>query len=140
MIIKILESNDNIQDYMDCVKDLNSSKVSISSIEEIKETLVERPSNILTFVLIVDERIVATSTIIMEKKLRYQQVCCHIEDVGVHPDFRGKGYGKKIVEYCVGFSKTNNCYKVKLNCSNDLIEFYQKLGFDVYGNYMWNDR
>ena len=84
-----------------------------------------------------DNKIVATATVIMEKKLRYSQLCCHIEDVGVHPDFRNKGYGKEIVEYCIKVAKANNCYKIKLNCADSLIQFYEKLGFELNGNHMY---
>lgn len=138
MNIKILEVNDNILDYMICVESLNSSKVSIASEEEIKKTLLCRPSNVLTFVMVNDDnRIVATSTVIMEKKLRYNNLCCHIEDVGVHPEFRKKGYGKLIVEYCINMALTNNCYKIKLNCADSLVRFYKDLGFEMNGNHMY---
>jgi glucosamine-phosphate N-acetyltransferase len=136
MNIKILEDTDNIQDYIDCIKDLNNINVPTTSIEEIVKNINERPDNIITFILVEDKRIVATSTIIMEKKLRYKQLCCHIEDVGVHPHCRGKGYGKKIVKYCIKVAQINNCYKVKLNCNDNLIQFYFKLGFVQDGKYM----
>lgn len=138
MIIKVLESNDNILDYIECIKELNSSGGSVSDIEQVKRALYERPSNILTFVGVVDDnRIVATATVIMENKLRYNQLCCHIEDVGVHPDYRNRGYGKDIVEYCIKIAKANNCYKIKLNCTEKLVGFYKKLNFELNGNHMY---
>lgn len=138
MIIKILEPNDNILDYIECIKELNKPGVALSTPEEIKYSLGERPSNILTFVGVIDDnRIVASATVIMEKKLRYNNLCCHIEDVGVHPDFRNKGYGRDIVEYCIKVAKSNNCYKIKLNCVDSLIKFYEKLGFELNGNHMY---
>ena len=73
MNIKLLEATDNIQDYIDCVKDLNNHYTNLSSIEDIKYVLEHRLSNILTFVMVNDsDRIVSTATVIMEKKLRYQ--------------------------------------------------------------------
>jgi N-acetylglutamate synthase-like GNAT family acetyltransferase len=131
MNIKLLDSNDNINEYLDCVKDLNSRDVELSTVEQIKRVLDTRPTNILTFVLINSEnKIVATASVIMEKKLRYNKLCCHIEDVGVHESYRNKGYGKKIIEYCIDFAIKNECYKLKLNCKSYLLDFYQKLGFD----------
>lgn len=130
MIIKLLEENDNIFSYLECVQDLNSYNVSVSTVEQIKEILGSRPSNILTFVgVLSDGSIVATATILVEKKLRYNSLCFHIEDVGVHPSHRNNGYGMKIVQYCIDVAKSNNAYKIKLNCSADLIRFYEKLGF-----------
>lgn len=133
MNIKILETTDNINDYMLCIKDLNTSTEILSSMEQINFSILERPTNIITFVGLVDQTIVATSTIIMEKKLRYNRLCCHIEDVGVHPDYRGFGYGKEIVLYCIEVAKKNNCYKIKLNCSSELLGFYKKIGFKEAG-------
>ncbi len=130
MLIKILEDTDNIQDYIDCIKDLNSPEVPVSSIQDIQYSLSSRPLNILTFVMVTDDkRIVATATMIMEKKLRYKALCCHIEDVAVHPEFRGLGYGKMIVDYCVKCSQSNNCYKIRLNCNEQLVGFYESAGF-----------
>lgn len=131
MIIRLMESTDNINDYLECVKELNGKNAELSSIEQIKEVLVERPSNILTFVGLVSDRIVSTATVVIEKKLRYRRLCCHIEDVGVHPDHRNKEYGKQMVEYCISVAKSNNCYKIKLNCYKGLTDFYKKLGFET---------
>lgn len=132
MMIKLLESTDRIEEYLKCVESLNSAGVELCGTDQIMEALVLRPTNVLTFVGVLDDgRIVSTATVIMEKKLRYQRLCCHIEDVGVHPDYRGCGYGKSIVEYCIDVAKRNNCYKVKLNCSKDLISFYEKKGFET---------
>lgn len=134
----MLEPNDNILDYIECTKALNNPGVPLSTTEEIKYSLSERPSNILTFVMVSDDnRIVATTTVIMEKKLRYNRLCCHIEDVGVHPDFRNKGYGASIVRYCIDVAKQNKCYKIKLNCAEGLVKFYEKLGFELNGNHMY---
>ena len=74
MNIKILEPTDNIEDYMLCVNELNNSIETLSTIEQIKSVLVDRPTNILTFVGLLEKTIVATSTIIIEKKLRYKKV------------------------------------------------------------------
>jgi glucosamine-phosphate N-acetyltransferase len=131
MNIKVLEITDNIVDYMICVHELNKHGEPLSNTEQIKHTLGVRPSNILTFIgVLEDKTIVATATVMIEKKLRYHRFCCHIEDVGVHPQYRNLGYGKQIVSYCIEMAKANNCYKIKLNCDPSLLGFYKKLGFD----------
>lgn len=136
MIIKYIEPTDNLHDYLACVAELNGVGVKVSSVEEIKSIIDSRPTNILTFVGVINDRIVATATIVIEKKLRYAQLCCHIEDVGVHPEFRNKGYGKKMVEYCIDIAKRNKCYKIKLHCNDSLVSFYNKIGFQRSGNSM----
>lgn len=138
MNIRLLENNDNIEQYMRCVSDLNGSEGMVDTIENIRISMTNRPQNILTFVMVNDDNtIVATATVIMEKKLRYQRLCCHIEDVGVHPDFRNRGYGAEIVGYCVDYAKKNNCYKIKLNCKDNLIPFYNRLGFKVHEKHLY---
>jgi GNAT superfamily N-acetyltransferase len=136
MDIKILEVTDNISQYLECVASLNNSGVSLSDEESIKFALQLRPTNILTWVGLVEDNIVATASTIMERKLRYDQLCCHIEDVGTHPLHRGKGYGREIVNYCIKLAKQNQCYKVKLNCNPNLVDFYGKIGFIDGGIHM----
>ena len=137
MIFKILDEYDNIEQYLSCVSDLMKSGGTPTTVEDIKYSLSTRPSNVITFIGLNDMGdIVSTATIIMEKKLRYKQLCCHIEDVGVYPSCRGQVYGKQIVEHCVDVAKKNNCYKIKLNCDDSLISFYTKIGFVKLGNHM----
>lgn len=130
MMIRLLESTDRIEEYLECVESLSSAGVELCDTDQIMEALILRPTNVLTFVGVLDDgQIVSTATVIMEKKLRYQRLCCHIEDVAVSPEYRGKGYGKEILDFCIKVAKANNCYKVKLNCSERLVGFYESCGF-----------
>ncbi len=138
MEIKLLEDTDNISQYLECVSSLNNSGVLISTEQDIKLALRARPTNILTWIGLVDNNIVATATTIMERKLRYDQLCCHIEDVAVSSLHRGKGYGRDMVYYCIDIAKKNRCYKIKLNCKYNLVNFYNNLGFYNDGQHMVN--
>lgn len=135
MIIRLIELAD-AANYLECVGDLNSKNSPVCSIEQVIEAMGIRPSNVLTFVGVVDDKIVSTATIIMEKKLRYSKLCCHIEDVAVRPECRGNGYGKQIVDFCIQVARSNNCYKVKLNCNKRLTSFYGSFGFKENSNGM----
>lgn len=138
MNIKLLSPADNLVEYMECVNDLNGADQQLSSLSDIAETLINRPKNILTFVMVTDDNhIVATATIMIEKKLRYKRLCCHIEDVGVHPNYRNKGYGKEMINFCKAVAKQNNCYKIKLSCYEELVNFYKKCDFSVLGFHMY---
>jgi len=78
----------------------------------------------------VDGKIVATGKIIIEPKMSYGfRKVGHIEDIVVDDKYRGKGYGRKIVDFLVGYGICNNCYKIILNCSDDNVAFYSKCGF-----------
>jgi GNAT superfamily N-acetyltransferase len=124
--IKII---DNLNQYMECVEDLNNPNISICNYEQMKRCLLGRPNNIITYVITIDNNIVATATVIFERKIRYNNLCAHIEDVGVHKDHRGKGYGKMIIDHCLTIAKSKGCYKAKLFCSDKLIDFYSRIGF-----------
>jgi len=127
--IRPININDNLVQYMGCVEDLNSSGVELASVEQIRRSLSSRPSNIITYLILDNEYIVATATCIFEKKLRYNKLCCHIEDVGVHKNYRLRGFGKLIVDHCISVAVSKKCYKVKLCCSNELEPFYRNMGF-----------
>lgn len=138
MEIRLLSPDDNLVEYMECVSDLNSADQQLSNLRDIAEALIDRPKNILTFVMVTDDsHILATATIMIEKKLRYKRLCCHIEDVGVHPDHRNKGYGKQMIDFCKAVAKKNNCYKIKLSCYEELVNFYNKCDFKVNGFHMY---
>lgn len=129
MNIKILQDSDNLVEYMETVKSLNNNGVELSSEIDIKKKLSYRNSNELTFVGIVDEKIVCSCSLYLEQKLRYGALCGHIEDVGTSQQYRGLGYGKTIVSYVIDYAKKLGCYKIKLNCNTNLVNFYAQLGF-----------
>lgn len=134
--IRQININDNFNQYMKCVEDLNNASVNTANFEQMKRSLIERASNIITYVVVLDDIIVATATCIFERKIRYKQLCCHIEDVGVHPEYRKKGFGKMIMDHCIGVAKGKKCYKVKLFCSDHLLSFYAGMGFKKNNNGM----
>ena len=137
MIIKRLTEH-YIEQYLECVEDLNNANVRHSRIKNAINILKSRPDNIITFMLLDENILVATATIIMEDKIRYKQKCCHIEDVAVMSAYRKKGYGKAIVEHCINYAVGENCYKVRLNCADHLIKFYSGAGFKNIDNGMVN--
>ncbi len=126
-----------IKQYMECISVLNKSDCVVQNVEDVRERLRYRKENIITFLGIVEDNVVATSTILLEIKLRYSKMCCHIEDVATKVEDRGKGYGKMIVAHCIKAAKDNDCYKVKLNCEESVIPFYDSLGFKHQGAHMY---
>lgn len=129
LYIRPININDDFNRYMECVSELNGSNMRLCNFEQMKRSLMTRGGNTITYVITLDNIIVATATVIFETKLRYQQPCCHIEDVGVHPNFRKKGYGKMIVNHCVSTARAKKCYKIKLCCSDKNVGFYSQMGF-----------
>ena len=73
---------------------------------------------------------VAIATLLIENKLIHNgSKVAHIEDVVVDKKFLGKGYGKKMIEFLTEKAKNQGCYKVILNCDEEVVAFYEKCGF-----------
>lgn len=134
--IRQLNSSDDLAQYMNCVKDLNNEVGSICNVEQMKRGLMNRHNNVITYVILKDETIVAAATCLFEKKIRYNKLCCHIEDVGVVEEYRNSGFGRMIVDYCLEQATNKGCYKAKLHCDGSLVDFYTNLGFKKFGSSM----
>ena len=75
-------------------------------------------------------KLVGSGTIIIEPKIIHGgKSVGHIEDVVVHPLYRGKGIAQTILNMLVDYS-SQKCYKVILNCNPNMEQFYNRAGFD----------
>lgn len=89
------------------------------------------------FVIEIDNKIIASATLIIETKLIHNNgKVAHIEDVIVDKLYRKQNYGNLIVDHLISFSKNNLCYKVILDCNDFNIKFYEKCGFHKKENQM----
>lgn len=106
------------------------SEVNLT-VEEAKEVFRQRlKDGILTVIAKIDGRVVGTASLLVELKFLHKgSKAGHIEDVAVHPDFQRRGIGKALVMYLVDIAKDKGCYKVILDCRDDLSVFYEKCGF-----------
>lgn len=78
--------------------------------------------------------IVSSGTIIIEPKIiRGGKKVGHIEDIIVAEHMRGQSISQKILEMLKIIAKDNNCYKVILDCENDVKNVYIKNGFEAKG-------
>jgi glucosamine-phosphate N-acetyltransferase len=75
-------------------------------------------------------RIVGTTTLVVERKFIHGGgLVGHIEDVAVRRGYEGRGVGGSLVRAAVKKAKDVGCYKCILDCKDELVEFYEKLGF-----------
>ncbi len=78
--------------------------------------------------------IIASGTIIIEPKIiRQGKNVGHIEDIVVAPHMRGRGISHEILNYLKQFAKESNCYKVILDCSEEVKAVYTRNGFKDKG-------
>lgn len=77
------------------------------------------------------KQVVGASSLQLELKFIHEcSIRGRLEDVVIHDQYRGKQIGKLIVRIIVGLAKeTYNCYKLSLDCRDELVEFYGKNGF-----------
>ena len=130
MEIRELKLNDYELNYFELLSQLSQvTKPSKKEFEYYFNKIISN-NNHKIFVIEEDGVIVANVTIILEQKfIRGCKCICHIEDVVVHKDDRGKGIASKLLDFVKGYSQQNNCYKIILNCSQDYKKFYEKNGF-----------
>ena len=74
--------------------------------------------------------IVASGTCFLESKIIHNFMNVgHIEDIVVDSNFRGKGIVHNILNYLKNYAVSNNCYKVILDCHQDLVKVYSKSNY-----------
>jgi len=79
-------------------------------------------------------------TLIIEQKIIHSgRSVGHIEDLVVDKNHRGTGIAEKLIEYAINMSTFNNCYKLILDCDDNLVHFYKKRGFHKRGIQMRMD-
>jgi glucosamine-phosphate N-acetyltransferase len=81
-----------------------------------------------------NNELVATGTILYEYKFIHNiSLYAHIEDICVKKKSRGYGFGVILMDYLVEQAKEKKCYKIMLDCKENLENFYNKSGFKKNG-------
>jgi len=125
--IGFLESLDSLRNASDLNKD---------TAKDILKKIIENPDHII-HVAEIDGKIVGSTTLLIEQKFIHQGgKVGHIEDVVVSKEFEGRGIGIKLVTSLLEVAKTENCYKTILDCKDELIPFYKRIGFKQESNQM----
>ena len=122
-----LESLDSLRKASDLDKE---------TAREILEKIILNPDHII-HVAEKNGKIVGSTTLLIEQKFIHNGGRVgHIEDVVVSKEFEGKGIGMKLVISLLEKAKTMNCYKTILDCKDELIPFYERIGFKQESNQM----
>ena len=75
-------------------------------------------------------RIVGAATLLVEHKFINQAGRAgHIEDVAVAVGQQGRGIGRALIRYLLERAAEAGCYKTILDCADDVLPFYERLGF-----------
>jgi len=121
-----LEKNDYYCGYLDVLKQL--TVVGDVNYVDFCEQFDKITSNV--YVIKHDDKVIGTGSIYFEYKFTHDLGCIgHIEDIVIDSKYRKNGLGKMIIDKLVKMGKDNNCYKVILDCKDNNVLFYDKLGF-----------
>ena len=111
-----------------------TSNMDKNRAEEVFETINSNPNHIIVIAEL-DGKVVGTTTLLIEPKFIHDGgLVGHIEDVVVEKNVQGQGIGNKIVKFLLEVAKNRGCYKTILNCTEDVKEFYEKMGFKHTAN------
>jgi glucosamine-phosphate N-acetyltransferase len=81
--------------------------------------------------------IIGTTTLLVEPKFIFGGArVAHIEDVAVRAEYQKKGIGFKLVNYATEQAAIMRCVRTVLDCSDENIPFYEKIGYSYHGNSM----
>ena len=81
--------------------------------------------------------VIGTTTLLVEPKFIFGGgKVGHIEDVSVKMEYQRKGIGFKLVAHATNQAEIMGCVKTILDCSDENIAFYQKIGYSYQDNCM----
>ena len=104
--------------------------------KDILRKIIANPDHII-HVAEINGKIVGSTTLFVEQKFIHNGGRVgHIEDVVVSKKYEGRGIGIKLVNSLLEKAKAMNCYKTILDCQNELIPFYERIGFKQESNQM----
>ena len=84
----------------------------------------------MIFVASDGDRIVGTCTLLIESKFIHDGgIVGHIEDVSVDAKYQGTGVGGTLVKAVLEAAAKMGCYKTILDCQDEIMKFYEKIGF-----------
>lgn len=81
--------------------------------------------------------IIWTTTLLVEQKMiRWWGISAHIEDVVTRKWFTGQGVARSIMDKAIQEARAKWCYKIILDCEDELVPFYEKSGFKEEWTFM----
>jgi len=111
-----------------------SSHIKPKKANMIFDKISKNPDHVI-YVATYNGKVIGATTLLIEQKFIHDGgKVGHIEDVVVRNEYQGKGVGKKIVKALLKYAERKGCYKTILDCSDDLIPFYESIGFKRHSN------
>ncbi len=125
MKIRTLKKYDYEQ-YLPLINSFRTTNFSKIIFEEFYDKIT---ANSEIYVIEEDGNIIGSGTLLYEYKfIRNISKVAHIEDIIIAENYRGKKYGTILIDHLINVAQNNGCYKIILDCSDNLENFYAKSG------------
>lgn len=134
-LIRPLSVNDFHRGYIDLLRQLTEcGTITFPAFKEQFQRMKKSSDTYYTFVVEdfrTDNQIVGSATLVCEKKfIRQLANRGRVEDVVIHDRARGQQLGKLLITLITRFARDHcACYKVSLECKDDLVKFYQQFSY-----------
>ena len=134
-MIRKLEKEDYYKGFLDLINYFTKQSKNFTYEEFVK--VFTNMTNSIVLVIEKDDKIIGTGKLLIEQKFHNNFAKMgHIEDVIVLDEYRGSGYGSLLMKKLIEIGKEKKCYKIVLNCNQENVEYYKKLGFIEKGTEM----
>jgi len=134
LVLRPLRSDDFSKGYLQLLAQLTQ----VGEVDEhtFKERFNQMKANGCYYITVVEDlntgRVICAATLFTEFKFIHSAaIRGRIEDVVVDSEYRGQHLGVLIIETLKLLSKTLNCYKLTLDCRDEMMKWYTRLGFNA---------
>ncbi len=129
LVIREMLESDVTEAFLETLAGLSAVNLTVAQGREVFREIHLAPGR-RTCVALVNDVVVGTATLLIEKKFIHQGgLVGHIEDVVVHQTMRHRGIGTAMVKHLTEVARAAGCYKAILNCFPQLVPFYARLGY-----------
>jgi glucosamine-phosphate N-acetyltransferase len=106
------------------------SEVGLSPAEAVTFFHERLTSGMRTYVACAGSAVIGTASLLLERKFLHRGgLVGHVEDVAVRRDLQRQGVGTALMRHVAEEARRLGCYKVILNCFEDRVGFYARLGY-----------
>lgn len=131
--LRTLNNDDFNKGYLNLLNSLTNQCETKTSISQFNTYINNIPNN--NFIIVIEDTslnlIIGTITILIEYKLIHNcSTVCHIEDLIILNSYHSKGLGTMLLDKAKEIATQYNCYKIILNCNENISLFYKKNNFE----------
>jgi glucosamine-phosphate N-acetyltransferase len=142
IIIREMEYEDLDHGFLEVYDSLVPARIDKYTANQILTSIKSNPFHKVFVAVVVEDdvgkeekkeknKVLGTTTLIVEPKfIAGGARVGHIEDVAVRPGYQGMSIGSRLVKHVTEYAKNKmGCIKIVLDCAEQTMPFYQKLGY-----------